>query len=80
LTGAAAGELLALLKSLPQTLLVVTHDLTLAAELCERVIILDRGRKVADGPAPKRSPTPLCSNPTAWRDLLTFLPRLARTP
>ena len=31
-------------------MIVVTHDLPLAAELCERAVILDGGRIVADGP------------------------------
>ena len=30
--------------------LVVTHDLPFAAELCERALILSGGRVVADGP------------------------------
>ena len=33
-----------------RTMLVTTHDLPLAAELCERAVILARGRVVADGP------------------------------
>lgn len=41
------GELLARLE---QTIVVVTHDLPYAHELCERAIILDGGRMVADGP------------------------------
>src|ERR671920_120891 len=41
------GELLARLE---QTIVVVTHDLPYAHELCERVVILDGGRMVADGP------------------------------
>ena len=28
----------------------MTHDLPVAYELCERVVILDKGRVVADGP------------------------------
>ena len=43
-------ELLALLQTLPVTKIVVTHDLRAAHELCPRVVILDRGRIVADGP------------------------------
>jgi len=34
---------------LPQARVVATHDLQLAAELCERAVILDEGRVVADG-------------------------------
>lgn len=46
----ARRELIALLKTLPeQTLLISTHDMRLAAELCSRVIILDDGQIVADG-------------------------------
>ena len=41
------GELLARLE---QTIVVVTHDLPYAHELCERSVILDGGRIVADGP------------------------------
>ena len=45
----ARRELLDLLEVLDRTLLVVTHDLPFAAELCERAVILSRGRIVADG-------------------------------
>lgn len=48
----ARRELITLLKTLPeQTLLISTHDMRLAAELCSRVIILDEGQIVADGSA-----------------------------
>ncbi len=33
-----------------RTFLLATHDLTLASTLCERVILLDQGRLVFDGP------------------------------
>jgi cobalt/nickel transport system ATP-binding protein len=42
-------ELLQMLGRLEQTMLVVTHDLLFAAELCERAVILSAGRIVADG-------------------------------
>jgi cobalt/nickel transport system ATP-binding protein len=42
-------ELLEMLARLEQTMLVVTHDLLFAAELCERAVILSAGRIVADG-------------------------------
>ena len=48
----ARRELLDLLAGLDRTLLVVTHDLPFAAELCERAVILSAGRIVADGPCP----------------------------
>ncbi|MCW2999675.1 MAG: cobalt transporter, ATPase subunit [Solirubrobacterales bacterium] len=44
------AELIALLAAIGGTMLVATHDLPLAAELCERAVILDRGQIVADGP------------------------------
>jgi cobalt/nickel transport system ATP-binding protein len=46
----ARRELLDLLAGLDRTLLVVTHDLPFAAELCERAVILSGGRIAADGP------------------------------
>ena len=43
-------ELIALLRSLPQTMLVSTHDMRLVAEVFPRTIIMDGGLTVADGP------------------------------
>ena len=43
-------ELMELLDSVERTMLIVTHDLPLAATLCERAVILSAGRIVADGP------------------------------
>ncbi|MEU8298068.1 ABC transporter ATP-binding protein [Micromonospora sp. NPDC048909] len=45
---AARRELAEILRDLPVTLLMVTHDLPYAAELCDRSVILDGGRIVAD--------------------------------
>ena len=39
-----------LLTSLNTTLVVATHDMDLAWQLCTRAIVLDEGRVVADGP------------------------------
>jgi cobalt/nickel transport system ATP-binding protein len=47
---AARRELTDVLDSLDITLLVVTHDLPYAHELCSRAVILDGGRVTADGP------------------------------
>jgi cobalt/nickel transport system ATP-binding protein len=44
-------ELVEVLDALDTTMLLVTHDLPLAAELCERAVILDEGAIAADGPA-----------------------------
>lgn len=49
---AARRELAQILRGLPVTLLMVTHDLPYALELCERAVILDQGRIVADGATP----------------------------
>ncbi|HLP76001.1 MAG TPA: ABC transporter ATP-binding protein [Candidatus Paceibacterota bacterium] len=46
-------EFKALLRQIPATKLIATHDLELAVELCERAIVLDRGEVVADGPVTK---------------------------
>jgi cobalt/nickel transport system ATP-binding protein len=45
----ARRELLEVLAAVEHTMLVTTHDLPLAAELCERAVILADGRVVADG-------------------------------
>jgi cobalt/nickel transport system ATP-binding protein len=47
----AKRQMVELLGSLDVTLLVATHDMDLAWELCDRAVILDAGRVVADGPA-----------------------------
>ena len=47
---ASRRELAEILRGLPVTLLMVTHDLPYALELCPRSVVLDGGRIVADGP------------------------------
>lgn len=42
-------EILALVRSLPLTTLVVLHDLNLAARYCDELVLLDKGRLVAIG-------------------------------
>ena len=44
-------ELKVLLKGLPVTKVIASHDLEMIAELCSRVLILDQGRLVREGPA-----------------------------
>jgi cobalt/nickel transport system ATP-binding protein len=41
--------LIELLRSLPVTKIIATHDLDMVACLCDRVVILDEGKIVADG-------------------------------
>jgi cobalt/nickel transport system ATP-binding protein len=45
----ARRNLIRLLSSLSQTMLVASHDMRLVWELCPRTVILDGGRLVADG-------------------------------
>ncbi|GAB2576759.1 putative ABC transporter ATP-binding protein [Paractinoplanes abujensis] len=47
---ASRRELAEILEPLPVTVLMVTHDLPYALQLCPRAVILDAGRIVADGP------------------------------
>lgn len=42
-------ELVQLLKELPQSKIVATHDLELASHICERTVFLNTGKVVADG-------------------------------
>jgi cobalt/nickel transport system ATP-binding protein len=43
-------ELIRLINSLTVTKLIATHDLELVRETCRRVLLLDAGRLVSDGP------------------------------
>ncbi|MBQ7567858.1 ABC transporter ATP-binding protein [bacterium] len=45
--------LIKLLQTLPHTMLIATHDLAFAAEVCSRCLILKDGRYFADGPTQK---------------------------
>ena len=44
----ARRDLIHLLRELPQTMLIATHDLHMVAELLPRTIVMDNGRVVAD--------------------------------
>lgn len=46
----ARRKLISLLRGLPITMLVSTHDLAMVRELFPRTIVMDEGRVVADGP------------------------------
>jgi cobalt transport protein ATP-binding subunit len=46
----ARRQLIDILQDLPVTKIIATHDLPVAYELCDRAMILDQGRIVADGP------------------------------
>ena len=71
------AEVLALLRGLQQDLglamIFVTHDLSVASGFCHRVIVLDRGRVVEEGPGDQ-----LLRNPEAaiTRTLVEACPRL----
>ncbi len=47
---ASRAELAAILNSLDVTILMVTHDLLYALELCPRSVVMSQGAIVADGP------------------------------
>jgi cobalt/nickel transport system ATP-binding protein len=47
----ARRQMVELLSSLATTMVVATHDMDLAWELCGRAVIMDAGTIVADGPA-----------------------------
>lgn len=46
----ARRDLIDLLSELPQTMLVSTHDMLMVRELFPRMVIMDQGQVVADGP------------------------------
>jgi len=46
----ARRTLINLLRDLPMTMLVSSHDLAMARELLPRMVIMDEGKIVADGP------------------------------
>jgi cobalt/nickel transport system ATP-binding protein len=46
-------RLIELMKQFSHTKIIATHDLDLAIELCERTIVLARGRIREDGPTPE---------------------------
>jgi len=46
----ARRGLINLLRTLPQTILASTHDLRLVQEFFPRMVVMDQGRVVADGP------------------------------
>jgi cobalt/nickel transport system ATP-binding protein len=48
----ARRRLIGLLGSFAHTRIIATHDLDLAAELCERIVVMGAGRILADGPTP----------------------------
>ncbi len=43
-------RLIEMLKSFKHTKIITTHDLELVVEVCSRVIVLDHGKVMADGP------------------------------
>jgi cobalt/nickel transport system ATP-binding protein len=47
----ARRQLMKVLAPLDATLLVASHDLALVSALCQRVVLIDEGRIISDGPA-----------------------------
>ncbi|MFW6174367.1 MAG: energy-coupling factor ABC transporter ATP-binding protein [Chloroflexota bacterium] len=46
----ARRSLINLLRTLPQTMIVATHDMRLARDVLPRTVVMDQGKIVADGP------------------------------
>ena len=46
----ARRNLIRVLNRLPQTMLIATHDLSFAAEVCPRAAVLSRGKLTAEKP------------------------------
>ena len=51
LDGRGRRAVIEVLRALDVTLIVATHDLELVGALCPRVVLMDEGRVVVDGPA-----------------------------
>jgi len=47
---ASRRDFIDLVRMLPQTRVIATHDMEMAYELCDRVLVMDHGRIFADGP------------------------------
>ncbi len=45
----ARSELVSLLISMPQTMVIATHDLDMASQVCSRAVLMDRGKVIAQG-------------------------------
>ncbi len=46
---AALGETIRAIRDLGITILIVEHDMSLVMEICDEIVVLDRGSKIADG-------------------------------
>lgn len=49
---AARENIIAILKDLPCSMVIATHDLDMVLETCDRVVVLDRGRVVGESVLP----------------------------
>lgn len=58
----------------PPGIIMALHDLNLAASACNRVVVMDRGRIVADGPPTARLDADLIEKVYAVRPLVTTRP------
>ena len=46
-------ELIEKINQMGKTVLLIEHDMKLVMEICQRIIVLDYGKKIADGPPEK---------------------------
>lgn len=51
-------QLIDILKKFSHTILLATHDTDMALELCERSLVIDDGRIIADEPTPALAASP----------------------
>ncbi len=64
-------------KNLGLAIIFVTHDLSVASSFCHRVIVLERGRIVEEGPAEQVFQTP---KSLLTKELVRFSPTIFSTP
>ena len=63
-------ELIHSLRSDGLTIILVEHVMDAIRSLCDRCIVMNAGRKIAEGPPPPCWPTPKSSAPTSVRPML----------
>jgi cobalt/nickel transport system ATP-binding protein len=74
----ARKNLIALLRRLPCTKIIASHDLDLILDLADRVLFLRKGRAAGESPVAGRSAPGLLSNETFLQDIGLELPLTLR--